>query len=115
MKRDAQTVAQLSAQAMWGENTTSQTLGMRIEEVGPGFAVLSMSVASTMVNGHGYCHGGYIFALTDSAFAFAATPAINATSLSIAISPTLRPAVWACASPLRRRSANAASAAGSTM
>jgi acyl-CoA thioesterase len=44
---------------------------MKVEEVGPGLAVLSMSVSGEMVNGHGFCHGGYIFTLADSAFAFA--------------------------------------------
>ena len=44
---------------------------MRIEHVGPGTAVLSMAVTEAMVNGHGTCHGGFIFLLADSAFAFA--------------------------------------------
>lgn len=44
---------------------------MRIESVAPGAAVLSMAVTEAMVNGHGTCHGGFIFLLADSAFAFA--------------------------------------------
>jgi acyl-CoA thioesterase len=44
---------------------------MTIDEVGPGRAVLSMTVTETMVNGHGIAHGGYVFTLADSAFAFA--------------------------------------------
>ncbi len=59
------------AEAMWSEDRASNFLGMRIEEVGPGYAVLSMTVAERMVNGHGICHGGLIFALADSAMAFA--------------------------------------------
>ena len=39
----------------------------------PGFAVLSMQVGADMVNGHGLCHGGYIFTLADSALAFASS------------------------------------------
>ena len=46
-------------------------LGMRLGEVGPGRARLSMTVGETMVNGHGMCHGGFIFSLADSAMAFA--------------------------------------------
>ena len=71
MMRDAVGIAEASAQAMWAEDKASRALGMKIEKVGPGFAVLSMSVGADMVNGHGSCHGGYIFTLADSAFAFA--------------------------------------------
>lgn len=44
---------------------------MAIESVGPGRSILVMTVRPDMVNGHGMCHGGFIFALADSAFAFA--------------------------------------------
>ena len=71
MMRDAVGIAEASAQAMWAEDKASRALGMKIEKIGPGFAVLSMSVGADMVNGHGSCHGGYIFTLADSAFAFA--------------------------------------------
>ncbi|HEY0419403.1 MAG TPA: hydroxyphenylacetyl-CoA thioesterase PaaI, partial [Acetobacteraceae bacterium] len=57
--------------AMWAEDAASQELGMAIEAVGPGTATLSMAVTAAMVNGHGLCHGGFIFTLADSAFAFA--------------------------------------------
>jgi acyl-CoA thioesterase len=46
-------------------------LGMRIVSVAPGEATLAMTVRADMVNGHRICHGGLIFALADSAFAFA--------------------------------------------
>jgi len=71
MTRDAGEIARLSADAMWAEDKASQALGMQIEEVGPGFAILSMTISAEMVNGHGLAHGGYIFTLADSAFAFA--------------------------------------------
>jgi acyl-CoA thioesterase len=71
MTRDAAEIAQQSADAMWAEDKASRALGMKIEKVAPGLAVLSMSVGINMVNGHGLCHGGYIFTLADSAFAFA--------------------------------------------
>jgi acyl-CoA thioesterase len=63
--------ARRSAQAMWAEDRASQALGMEIVEVGPGTAVLTMPLRADMANGHGIAHGGYIFALADSAFAFA--------------------------------------------
>jgi acyl-CoA thioesterase len=69
--RDEAEIARKSAEAMWTGDRASQAMGMRIEKVEPGLAVLSMSVGESMVNGHGFCHGGYIFSLADSAFAFA--------------------------------------------
>jgi acyl-CoA thioesterase len=56
---------------MWAGDRASQALGMELVEVGPGFAVLRMTVREDMVNGHGIGHGGLTFALADSAFAFA--------------------------------------------
>ena len=64
-------LAQRCAEAMWRDDAASQALGMKIGAIGPGTATLSMTVTKTMVNGHGLCHGGYIFTLADSAFAFA--------------------------------------------
>jgi acyl-CoA thioesterase len=63
--------ARACAAAMWAEDRASQGLGMSLDRAGPGEAVLSMRVRDDMVNGHGSCHGGFIFALADSAFAFA--------------------------------------------
>jgi len=71
MTRDANEIARLSADAMWAEDKASQGLGMHVLEVGPGHARLAMTVTERMVNGHGLCHGGFIFTLADSAFAFA--------------------------------------------
>ena len=71
MVRDANEIARLSAEAMWAEDKASQGLGMEVLGVGPGHARLAMSVTESMVNGHGLCHGGFIFTLADSAFAFA--------------------------------------------
>ncbi len=66
-----QEVAEASAAAMWAGDAASRALGMRIIEVGPGRAVLAMTVRDDMVNGHAIGHGGLTFALADSAFAFA--------------------------------------------
>ncbi len=71
MADDLATLARACAAAMWAEDRASLGLGMSLEEVGPGRAVLSMVVRESMANGHGICHGGFIFALADSAFAFA--------------------------------------------
>jgi len=68
---DAQAVAEACARAMWADDRASQGLGMRIERVAPGEAVIAMTVRSDMTNGHGICHGGFIFTLADSTFAFA--------------------------------------------
>jgi acyl-CoA thioesterase len=70
-ERDAQKLAEASASAMWEDDHASQGLGMRIDRIAPGEAVLSMTVRPDMTNGHGMCHGGFIFLLADSAFAFA--------------------------------------------
>jgi acyl-CoA thioesterase len=59
------------AAAMWAEDHASRGLGMTLDHAAEGRAVLSMAVTEAMVNGHGICHGGFIFALADSAFAFA--------------------------------------------
>jgi acyl-CoA thioesterase len=67
----AHDIAKACAQAMWAEDQASQGLGMTVERVAPGEAVLSMPVRPDMTNGHGICHGGFIFTLADSAFAFA--------------------------------------------
>ncbi|SEI70527.1 acyl-CoA thioesterase [Allopseudospirillum japonicum] len=69
--QDPQALAQACAQAMFARDQASQTLGMQIVKIAPGFARLQMSVSDTMIQGHQSCHGGYIFALADSTFAFA--------------------------------------------
>ena len=64
-------LARACAEAMWKDDDGSKGLGMEIVEIGPGRATLSMEVAPHMVNGQRIAHGGFIFALADSAFAFA--------------------------------------------
>ena len=68
---DESELAKAAAEVMWRDDNASKWLGMRIEEVRPGYARLSMSVTPNMVNGHNLCHGGLIFTLADSTFAFA--------------------------------------------
>jgi acyl-CoA thioesterase len=64
-------LARACADVMWADDEASRRLGMRLEAVGAGHATLSMTVGSEMTNGHGIGHGGFVFALADSAFAFA--------------------------------------------
>jgi len=59
------------ARAMWAADAASAALGMRVEDLGEGRAVVSMVVRDDMVNGHDLCHGGLIASLADSAFALA--------------------------------------------
>ena len=68
---DPQALADASAQTMWARDQATQGLGMSMDRVGPGQAVMSMPVRSDMLNGHAMCHGGFIFLLADSAFAYA--------------------------------------------
>jgi acyl-CoA thioesterase len=71
MSTTPQDIARRSADAMWIDDRACQHLDMRVDEVAPGEATVSMLVTETMTNGHGLCHGGYIFTLADSAFAYA--------------------------------------------
>ena len=64
-------IARACADAMWKEDDASKGLGMKIVEVKPGFATLTMTVEPHMVNGQRIAHGGFIFLLADSTFAFA--------------------------------------------
>jgi acyl-CoA thioesterase len=66
-----QALADACAKAMWTNDRASQGLGMSLDKVAPGEATISMTVTAAMCNGLGACHGGYLFTLADSAFAFA--------------------------------------------
>ena len=68
---EAQALAERVAEAMYARDAASQAMGMRITGIGPGRADLTMAVRHDMLNGHAICHGGFIFTLADSAFAFA--------------------------------------------
>jgi len=67
---DPHELAQAVGQAMYAEDAASQGLGRKVEEIAPGYARMTMRVRADMLNGHKTCHGGFIFALADSAFAF---------------------------------------------
>jgi acyl-CoA thioesterase len=65
------TGAREAAAAMFAEDLASRHLGVTIEDVAPGKATARMTITDTMLNGHGIAHGGYVFTLADTAFAFA--------------------------------------------
>jgi acyl-CoA thioesterase len=71
---------------MMAEDEASRGLGMRIEQMGPGYAKLSMRVRPDMLNGFKICHGGFITLLADSAFAFACN---SRNALTVAASITV--------------------------
>src|SRR3984957_9708297 len=66
--------AQETVQSLYADDRASQALGIQIMDVAPGRVRVEMTVRSDMVNGHGMCHGGIVFSLADSAFAFACNP-----------------------------------------
>ena len=69
--KDAQALAELAGKTMYERDPASKGLGMTLDEIRPGYARMSMRVRANMLNGHASCHGGFIFTLADSAFAFA--------------------------------------------
>jgi acyl-CoA thioesterase len=64
-------LADATAQAMYSADACSRALGLELKEVRPGYARMQMNVRDDFLNGHGICHGGLIFTLADSTFAFA--------------------------------------------
>lgn len=71
MSTEEERLAARVGDAMYARDAASRALGMKLERVAPGYARLRMRVRPDMLNGHGTCHGGIVFALADSAFAFA--------------------------------------------
>ena len=67
----AQRLAERVAEGMFVNDRASRGLGMQIASVAPGRAEMTMAVREDMLNGHAMCHGGFIFLLADSTFAFA--------------------------------------------
>jgi acyl-CoA thioesterase len=68
---DPQALAQRSAARMYEADLASRHLGIQLDQITPGQATARMVVRDTMLNGHNICHGGYVFLLADTAFAFA--------------------------------------------
>jgi len=83
---EAHAAAMHAARALYANDQASQGLGIALGAVEPGVATVTMRVRPDMCNGHGTCHGGFIFALADSAFAFACNshgPATVAAAVAI--------------------------------
>ncbi|WP_412543475.1 hydroxyphenylacetyl-CoA thioesterase PaaI [Longispora sp. K20-0274] len=80
------------AEAMYARDLTCQTLGITLDDVAAGRAVLGMRVSGNMVNGHGIAHGGYVFLLADAAFAYACNSHGPVTVAQAAQVTFLRPA-----------------------
>ncbi|WP_420404838.1 hydroxyphenylacetyl-CoA thioesterase PaaI [Nisaea sp.] len=78
---DAEETARKVADWINENDPATRGFGMKLERVGPGFARLRMTVRPEMLNGHKTCHGGMIFTLADSAFAFACN---SANALTVA-------------------------------
>ena len=68
---DPKALAQASAEHMYARDNATQGLGIQLVDVGAGYALMHMRVRPDMLNGHATCHGGFIFTLADSTFAFA--------------------------------------------
>ena len=84
--KDAQALAEAIGRAMFDRDRASQALGMRLDSIAPGRAQMTMTVRDDLCNGHGTCHGGMIFSLADSTFAFACNSwNINAVAIGCTI------------------------------
>ena len=87
-----QALAEAAAAAMWRRDTAARSLGMQLEAISPGSATLSMTVRADMVNGHHICHGGMLFSLADTAFAYACNSSNHNTVASACQIDFLAPA-----------------------
>jgi len=76
---EPQATAEAVRAQMYGRDRAAQALGITVEAIGPGSAVCRMGVRDDMLNGHATCHGGLIFTLADTAFAYACNAGNRAT------------------------------------
>ncbi|EIT71612.1 hydroxyphenylacetyl-CoA thioesterase PaaI [Hydrocarboniphaga effusa] len=90
---EGQRLAELVVGAMMDRDAASNHLGMRIIQAAAGQATVTMKVKPEMLNGHLTCHGGFIFSLADSAFAFACNSRNEATVAAGCSIDYLRPAI----------------------
>ncbi|MGW7773784.1 hydroxyphenylacetyl-CoA thioesterase PaaI [Pseudomonas machongensis] len=77
--RTPEALARACADAMYARDRATLGMGIELLEAGPGSAAVRMTVRADMIQGHGTCHGGFLFALADSAFAFACNSHDEAT------------------------------------
>jgi acyl-CoA thioesterase len=90
--QDPNALAQQCAEHMWANDAMSQKMGMQIVAVSEGTATLSMRICKDMLNGHKTCHGGQLFSLADSAFAFACNSQNQAAVAANCMIDFIRPA-----------------------
>lgn len=88
----ATALAAAVAQALYARDPAARQLGIHIRHCAPGHAELTMTVTEVMLNGHGSCHGGYLFTLADTAFAYACNSGNELTVGQHASIDYLRPA-----------------------
>jgi acyl-CoA thioesterase len=94
VQSDAQVLAQRVGQAMFAADRASrETMGMQLLACEPGSARMSMAVLEQHLNGHNICHGGFIFTLADSTFAFACNSHNQVTVAAGASIEFLKPAL----------------------
>ena len=74
-----QRFAEAVAEGMYARDNAAQSWGVSIAEIRPHYAVARMTVRDDMLNSHGVCHDGMIFALADTAFAYASNSENKAT------------------------------------
>ncbi|MEO8629503.1 MAG: hydroxyphenylacetyl-CoA thioesterase PaaI [Betaproteobacteria bacterium] len=96
---------------MFAEDAASQSLGIKVDAMGPGYARLSMQVRADMLNGFKICHGGFITTLADSAFAFACN---SSNQLTLAASIVVEFVASANLSDLLTAEAKSVASAGRT-
>jgi acyl-CoA thioesterase len=89
---DENGIAKRCAEVMYASDAASKALGIRVDVAEAGKAVASMTVREDMVNGFDVCHGGIVFTLADTAFAFACNGYDNRTFAAAASIDFLRPA-----------------------
>ncbi|MBD8576781.1 hydroxyphenylacetyl-CoA thioesterase PaaI [Pseudomonas syringae] len=85
MTTDPQQLAEICANILFERDAASKAMGMRLLSISPGHAQMVMTVRPDMLQGVGTCHGGHLFALADSAFAFACNT-YNAVTVALGCS-----------------------------
>ena len=92
MDQDRQDIARACAEEMYRNDQASSKLGIEIADVEVGQATATMVIEASMINGHDVCHGGYVFTLADTAFAFACNTHNQVTLAAAASIDFLAPA-----------------------
>ncbi len=90
---DSTELAKRCAEAMYAQDAASKALGIGVDVREAGAAVAYMTVRADMVNGFGVCHGGLLFTLADTAFAFACNGYDDRTFAAAANIDFMRPAL----------------------